>query len=394
MTQSKNAFRSVGVLCSRGRLLARRIVRPSGGAHKKLSFSDGLFTPMNALDAAPWRPSYMTLFETGELHARADRLEAMLASCDVCPRDCRVNRLNDEIAKCFSGRLPVVSTYTPHFGEEPVLIGTKGAGNIFLGNCNLRCVYCQNFQISQNAKVERNNEVSHERLAEMMLELQARGCHNVNFVSPTHFAPQIVRALVMAVERGLRVPIVYNTNAYDSVEVLRLLDGVVDIYLPDLKYAEDDAGAELSKVEGYVAHARAAIAEMHRQVGTDLHLGPDGLLRRGLIIRLLVLPNNLAGVSDSLRWIHDALSPDIALSVMAQYYPTNKVNRDDATGRRYHLLNRRVGIGEYARVLDTMERLGMREGWAQDLESAANYYRPDFSNPELPFEDMHDFVSR
>lgn len=338
------------------------------------------------------QPSYLKLFETGELHDRADRLEEMLESCDICPRDCFVNRLEDNIAKCFSGRLPVVSTHTPHFGEEPALIGTRGAGNIFLGNCNLRCVYCQNFQISQNPKIERRNEVTHERMAEMMLELQAKGCHNINFVSPTHFVPQIVRSLVIAAEQGLRLPIVYNTNAYDSVAVLKLLDGIVDVYLPDLKYAENDMGEEFSKVENYVGHARAALVEMHRQVGTDLRFGPDGLLKRGLIVRLLVLPNSIGGVCDSLRWIHDTLSPDIALSVMAQYYPTNKVNREDSIGERYSLLNRRVGFGEYARVLDTMERLGMREGWVQDLETASSYYRPDFSNPELPFEDIQDFV--
>ncbi|HMW02542.1 MAG TPA: radical SAM protein [Acidobacteriota bacterium] len=336
--------------------------------------------------------SYLRLFRTGELYDRANQLEAMLESCNICPRDCFINRLEDQIAKCFSGRLPVVSTYTPHFGEEPVLIGTRGAGNIFLGNCNLRCVYCQNFQISQNPKVERKNEVTHEEMAAMMLKLQAHGCHNINFVSPTHFVPQIVRALVIAVEQGLHLPIVYNTNAYDSVEVLRLLDGIVDVYLPDLKYSDEEMGQEFSKVESYVKHARAAIAEMHRQVGTDLQFGEDNLLKRGLIIRLLVLPNNIGGICESLQWIHDTLSPHVALSVMAQYYPTNKVPRDDSIGERYMLLNRRVGFGEYARVLDTMERLGMREGWQQEIESASNYYRPDFSNPELPFEDIRDFV--
>ncbi|MBX7218737.1 MAG: radical SAM protein [Blastocatellia bacterium] len=335
--------------------------------------------------------SYLKLFESGELYRRADALEAMLASCNICPRDCFINRLEDEIAKCFSGRLPVVSTYTPHFGEEPVLIGTRGAGNIFLGNCNLRCVYCQNFQISQNPKVERKNEVTHERLAEMMLHLQRHGCHNINWVSPTHFVPQLVRALVLAVEQGLRLPVVYNTNAYDSVEVLRLLDGIVDVYLPDLKYSENDMGEEFSKVENYVGHARAALVEMFRQVGDEMVFDETGLLQRGLIIRLLVLPNNVGGVCDSLRWIHDTLSPNVALSVMAQFFPTNKVNRDDVIGARYNLLNRRVGYGEYARVLETMEILGMREGWQQEIESASNYYRPDFSNPELPFEDIKDF---
>ena len=200
--------------------------------------------------------SYLRLLRSGELQRRVAALEALLERCTVCPRDCFNNRLQDEIAACYSGRLPIVSSYTPHFGEEPPLVGTSGAGNIFFGNCNLRCVYCQNYQISQTHKEQIRNEVTHERLAEMMLDLQKRGCHNINFVSPTHFAPQMARAILIAAERGLRLPIVYNTNAYDSVEVLRLLDGIVDVYLPDLKYADDDAGFQYSKVRGY-ATARA-----------------------------------------------------------------------------------------------------------------------------------------
>jgi putative pyruvate formate lyase activating enzyme len=202
--------------------------------------------------------SYLRLLRTGELHRRVEALEAQLARCTVCPRDCFNNRLQDEIAACYSGRLPIVSSYTPHFGEEPPLVGTRGAGNIFFGNCNLRCVYCQNYQISQTHKEQIKNEVTHERLAEMMLELQVRGCHNINFVSPTHFAPQMARAILIAAEQGLRLPIVYNTNAYDSVEVLKLLDGIVDVYLPDLKYAEDEAGYLYSKVRGYRECSRAA----------------------------------------------------------------------------------------------------------------------------------------
>ena len=216
-------------------------------------------------------------------------MEKLLESCTVCPKDCGNNRLNDEIAACYSGRLPIVSSYTAHFGEEPVLSGTNGAGNIFFGNCNLRCVYCQNYQISQTWKTQKKNEITHERLAEMMLELQAKGCHNIGFVSPTHFAPQMARAILIAAENGLRLPIVYNTNAYDSVEVLKLLDGIVDIYLPDLKYAENEAGFLYSKVRGYTDFARLAIKEMFRQTGDKLIYGADGLLKRGLVIRLLVL---------------------------------------------------------------------------------------------------------
>ena len=188
------------------------------------------------------RPGYLQLLETGELARRVSALEKLLERCTVCPRDCLNNRLQDDIAACYSGRLPIVSSYTAHFGEEPALVGTHGAGNIFFGNCNLRCVYCQNYQISQTHKQQLKNEVTHERLAEIMLELQARGCHNINFVSPTHFAPQMGRAILLAAQAGLQVPIVYNTNAYDSVEVLRHLDGIVGVYLPDLKYAEDEAG--------------------------------------------------------------------------------------------------------------------------------------------------------
>src|SRR5438552_4272734 len=220
----------------------------------------------------------------------------MLASCTVCPKDCGNDRLNDEIAACYSGRLPIVSSYTAHFGEEPCLSGTRGAGNVFFGNCNLRCVYCQNYQISQTWREQKKNEVSHERLAEMMLELQDSGCHNIAFVSPTHFAPQMARSILIAARQGLKLPIVYNTNAYDSVEVLKLLDGIVDVYFPDLKYAEDDEGFLYSKVRSYASVSRAAIAEMHRQMGSELVYDDDGLLKRGMVIRLLVLPNDIGGV--------------------------------------------------------------------------------------------------
>src|SRR5947209_19269975 len=211
-------------------------------------------------------PSFLKLLKANELERRVEQLEALLRSCTVCPKNCGNDRLNDEIAACYSGRLPIVSSYAAHFGEEPPLVGTRGAGNIFFGNCNLRCVYCQNYQISQTHKEQIKNQITHERLAEMMLELQARGCHNINFVSPTHFAPQMARAILIAAEKGLRLPIVYNTNAYDSVEVLRLLDGIVDVYLPDLKYAENEAGYLYSKVKGYKDCARLAIAEMYRQM--------------------------------------------------------------------------------------------------------------------------------
>jgi putative pyruvate formate lyase activating enzyme len=334
-----------------------------------------------------FEPKFIKLLRTGELKKRVERLEKLLESCTVCPKDCGNNRLKDEIAACYSGKLPIVSSFTAHFGEEPALSGTHGAGNIFFGNCNLRCVYCQNYQISQTWKQQKRNETTHERLAEMMLELQAKGCHNIGFVSPTHFAPQMARAILIAAENGLNLPIVYNTNAYDSVEVLRLLDGIVDVYLPDLKYAENEAGFEYSKVRGYTDFARAAIREMFRQTGDELVLDGNGLLKRGLVIRLLVLPNDLAGIEENLRWIRDELSPKAAVSLMAQYYATNKA----ATDERYILLSRRISEREWFKAVSLLEDLGMEEGFMQEYESASHYYRPDFTDAEKPFKDIRDF---
>jgi putative pyruvate formate lyase activating enzyme len=332
-------------------------------------------------------PSYLHLFQTGELERRVAALEAMLESCRVCPLDCGNNRMLDEIARCYSGRLPIVSSYTAHFGEEPALVGKNGAGNIFFGNCNLRCVYCQNYQISQTHKEQLRNQVTHERLAAMMLELQRRGCHNINFVSPTHFAPQMARSILIAAGQGLKLPIVYNTNAYDAVEVLRQLDGVVGIYLPDLKYADSADGYEYSKVKDYTEHARRAVAEMYRQTGADLAFGADGLLQRGLVIRLLVLPNDLAGVRESLEWIRDTLSPRVAVSMMAQYYATNRAGTD----ARYTLLSRRITESEWLRALSALDELGMEEGWMQEYDGASHYYRPDFDDRDTPFKDVRDF---
>lgn len=339
------------------------------------------------LTKSPYKPSYLNLLEAGQLPSRIAALEAMLERCTVCPRDCLNNRLNDEIAACYSGRRPIVSSYTPHFGEEPALVGTLGAGNIFFGNCNLRCVYCQNYQISQTHKQQIKNEVSHERLAEMMLELQAQGCHNINFVSPTHFAPQMARAVLIAAEQGLQLPIVYNTNAYDAVTVLQWLDGIVDIYLPDLKYAEDEAGYLYSKVKGYKEYSRLAIAEMFRQTGDELVFNEDGVLQRGLIIRLLVLPNDIAGIRESIEWIRDSLSPRVAISLMAQYYPTNQA----ASNQRHILLSRRISESEWLRAVNVLEEMEIDNGWMQEFDGAAYYYRPDFSNPETPFKDIRDF---
>jgi putative pyruvate formate lyase activating enzyme len=333
------------------------------------------------------KPSYLRLLDDGLLQTRVEALESLLEACTVCPRDCLNNRLNNEIAACYSGRLPIVSSYTAHFGEEPPLVGTKGAGNVFFGNCNLRCVYCQNYQISQAHKQQLKNEVTHERLAQMMLELQERGCHNINFVSPTHFAPQMARSILIAAEKGLNVPIVYNTNAYDAVPVLQLLEDIVDVYLPDLKYADDESGYVYSKVRSYRENSRLALKEMFRQTGPELVFDENGLLQRGLVVRLLVLPNDVGAVAESIEWIRDELNPKVAISLMAQYYPTHQAE----TNSRYVLLSRRIRESEWMKATSALEELGMEEGWVQEFDGASYYYRPDFTDNETPFRDIRDF---
>jgi putative pyruvate formate lyase activating enzyme len=325
----------------------------------------------------PFVPSYLSLFRSGELRRRSRALDGMLTACSICPHLCGNNRHRNERARCYSGALPIVSAYTAHFGEEPGLVGKNGVGNIFFGNCNLRCVYCQNSLISQHPHEELHREVSIDRLADIMLELQGQGVHAIGLVSPTHFVPQIVSALEIAALKGLVLPLMYNTNAYDSVEVLRLLDGIIDIYLPDLKYADDDLGFRYSKVRAYAQYARAAIREMHRQVGADPVLGEDGLLRRGLIIRHLVLPNDIAGSRESLQWLKSELGAQTMLSVMSQYYPTHRAVMTP-------LLDRKLRESEYERVLRLLDTLGMEGGWMQDFE-AAEYYKPDFENRAGPF---------
>jgi putative pyruvate formate lyase activating enzyme len=332
-------------------------------------------------------PGYLRLYETGELSDRVDRLYALLSACTVCPRNCGNDRLSGVLASCASAERPIVSAYAPHFGEEPPLTGSRGAGNIFFGNCNLRCVYCQNYQISQDYPVQRHNEVSVERLAEMALELQERGCHNIGFVSPTHFAPQMAKAVLLAAGVGLRLPIVYNTNAYDSVEVLRLLEGVVDVYLPDLKYADSAAGGLYSKVPDYAERSREALLEMFRQKGARLEIGEDGLLESGLLIRVLVLPNGVAGVSESLAWIAETLSPRVAISLMAQYYPIHRA----ASNEKYAALGRSITAEEWEQALNALESHGLHNGFQQELETAARYYRPDFRDRATPFQDVRDF---
>ncbi|MCB9786571.1 MAG: radical SAM protein [Deltaproteobacteria bacterium] len=329
------------------------------------------------------------MLRSGELEARVEALLATLSPCVACPLDCGVDRLADGIGRCFVGRHAVVSSWTPHFGEEPVLSGTRGVGNVFFGQCNLRCVYCQNWQISQQPKRPTiGRALSPEQLADVYLQLEAQGCHALGWVSPSHVVPQAVEALLIAARRGLSLPIVYNTNAYDALPVLRLLEGIVDLWLPDLKYADAAAGLEYSKVEDYPDHARAAVLEMARQVGTQVHLDPDGLAFRGLIVRHLVLPNEVAGSESTLRWLRDALGQGVHVSAMCQYFPTHRAEGRES---RHPLLTRAIRPREYDEVLELLTEIGLVEGWSQDLDVAPEYYRPDFSDAARPFADIADF---
>ncbi len=247
---------------------------------------------------------------------------AILDDCRLCPRCCKVNRAKGELGKCKTGRKAVVSSFGPHFGEEAPLVGGGGSGTIFFTYCNLRCCFCQNYSISQLGE---GHEVSAKEVAGMMLSLERGGCHNINFVSPTHVVPQILEALEIAVEAGLSVPLVYNSGGYDSVETLKLLDGIFDIYMPDMKYSDQQNARRLSGVEHYPEVNRAALKEMYRQVG-DLQLDAAGVAIKGLLVRHLVLPNGLAGTAEACRFLSQEISTNTYLNLMAQYRPCFKAS--------------------------------------------------------------------
>ncbi len=286
-------------------------------------------------------PSYIALSESGELEERICQAYALLSSCTVCPRKCRINRLEDERGFCRTGLLPVISSFGPHFGEEPPLVGKNGSGTIFVTHCNLSCEYCQNYDISQCGN---GNAVSCETLAGMMINLQQRDCHNINLVTPSHIVPQIIRSIGIAAGQGLHIPIVYNSGGYDSVDTLRLLDGIVDIYMPDAKYGSDDVAMALSHAPDYVGSMKAAIKEMHRQVG-DLVI-TNGLAVRGMIIRHLVLPENLAGSDRVLPWIAENISRDTYVNIMNQYHPSWHM-QGDGNSSLSPSLGRRITPEEY-----------------------------------------------
>jgi putative pyruvate formate lyase activating enzyme len=297
-----------------------------------------------------FRPSYLALFESGELARRVEEALTKLADCALCPRDCQVDRSAGKIAVCQCGRYARVSSYFPHFGEEDCLRGTRGSGTIFFSGCNLRCVFCQNFEISWQAQGE---VAPSERLAEMMLELQARGCHNINFVTPEHVVPQILEALLIAAKDGLHLPLVYNTGAYDSLESLRLMDGVVDIYMPDFKFWDPEMARRYLRAADYPETARAAIKEMHRQVG-PLRFDEDGVASRGLLLRHLVMPGDVCGTGEIMLWIARELGADTYVNIMAQYRPAGRVS-----GTQYPEIDRCLTQDEFQRAINMTREAGL-----------------------------------
>lgn len=271
-----------------------------------------------------FEPCFLKLSRSGELKRRAEEAHARLEECRFCSRECGTNRLlGAKGAACRTGERAVVSSYHAHFGEESPLVGYHGSGTIFFSWCNLRCQFCQNYEISQ---LGQGREVEPEEVARMMLHLQAQGCHNINFVSPTHVVPQILAALALAAEKGLRIPLVYNTGGYDHLETLALLDGVIDIYMPDMKYSDEATARRLSKIKNYPEVNRQAVKEMHRQVG-DLVLDEDGTAQRGLLVRHLVLPHGLAGTAQVVEFLAKEISANTYLNVMDQYRPCYKADQ-------------------------------------------------------------------
>lgn len=279
--------------------------------------------------------SYVDLLESGELSRRVSAAYEILSACTLCPRDCGVDRTSGAVGLCGVGELPMVSSYGPHFGEEPPLVGANGSGTIFMTGCNLQCIYCQNYDISQ---LRRGEIVSVGELAQMMLSLQARGCHNINLVTPTHQVPQILADLEIAAKQRLHLPLVYNCGGYESLDTLRLLDGIIDIYMPDMKYSDNQVGLELSGVKNYWDHNRAAVEEMHRQVGV-LQIAKDedtgaSIATRGLLVRHLVLPEGLSGTAEIVRFLAEEISRDTYINIMDQYRPCYRAVEHPVIGRR------------------------------------------------------------
>ena len=294
-------------------------------------------------------PSYLN-FSKKEFDQRIKKLFQVLEKCEICPRRCGVNRLKGERGFCKLGVLPMVSSFHPHFGEETVLVGKYGSGTIFFTYCNLACVYCQNYDISQ---LGAGKEITYEELADIMLKLQEMGCHNINLVTPTPQLPQIIKALKRAIEKKLKIPLVYNTNAYDSIEVLKLLDGIIDIYMPDVKYSNEKMALKYSFTPKYSQIMKRALKEMHRQVG-DLIVNEKGIATKGLLVRHLVLPNNIAGSKEIFEFIAKEISKNTFLNIMNQYYPAFKA-------KNFSELSFFLSSEEYFQVVKLAKNIGLKK---------------------------------
>jgi len=313
---------------------------------------------MGAASGAPAKTmNYIDLYNSGELLQRVKSAYARLKSCDLCPHNCGVNRLKDEKGICHSGFKAKIASANLHRGEEPPISGSRGSGTIFFSGCSLKCRFCQNFPISQLGNGE---EISTAELAARMLKLQKLRAHNINFVTPTHFLPQVLAALWLAVPLGLKLPLVWNSSGYEKIDALKLLDGIVDIYLPDMKYAHDSQAEEISFAPGYRDVNRAAVLEMFRQAGR-LQLDNGGIATKGIIIRHLVLPQARAGSSETIGWIAGNLGKDTHVALMSQYFPAH-------TAAHCEGINRPLTHGEYDEAKEALENNGLENGWLQELD--------------------------
>jgi len=300
-------------------------------------------------------PSYLDSYNNGILKKAAEQAWKMLGSCCICPRKCKANRLKNETGLCKTGLNAKVCSFMPHHGEEPPISGSRGSGTLFFTNCNMGCVYCQNYEFSQ---LGQGREVDSKDLAGFMLELQEMSCHNINFVTPTHVMPQILKSLELAVEKGLKIPIVYNTGGYELPEILKLLDGIVDIYLADMRYADSEMAEIYSQAPGYPRYNQESLKEMHRQVGVA-GLDEDGIIKRGMVIRHLVLPHNISGTGKVMKFIAEELSKKTYVSLMSQYMPYYR-----ASG--FKDISRRLTQQEYEEARQIMEKWGLHNGWIQE----------------------------
>jgi putative pyruvate formate lyase activating enzyme len=294
-------------------------------------------------------PSYIRLYRTGELARRIEKILATMESCHLCPRKCRVNRLKGETGFCQTGRKARVASYNAHFGEEAPLVGTHGSGTIFISSCNLLCSFCQNYEISHNRE---GADVGPEQMASMMLQLSDCGCHNINFVTPSHVVPQLLEALPFAIEKGMKVPLVYNSGGYDSLETLKLLEGVFDIYMPDFKFWDNRWAERYCDAPDYREVALDAIREMHRQVG-ELVTDHRGIAVTGLLVRHLVMPKDVAGSKNLFGFLAKEISPNTYVNVMDQYRPCGSAQKDE-------FINRRLEMGEYREAIDAARKTGLK----------------------------------